>query len=199
MDLGLDDLQGQVEKLAKLPSHYRLALVLLIPLLVVTGYWWFLYRPAASEIEGLVNRQQNLQRKLNEVRSVAANVKRFEEELQSLEGELRVALRQLPDSKELPGLLTDISSLGKSAGLEFHAFRPQDEVRRDFYAEVPIEVEFSGGFHQVAVFFDRIASLDRIVNVGDLEMSVQREDLDGTVLRVRGRAVTFRFLEEEAA
>jgi len=199
MDLGLDDLQGQVEKLAKLPSHYRLALVLLIPVLVVAGYWWFLYRPAASEMEGLVKRQQNLQRKLNEVRSVAANVERFEEELQGLERELRVALRQLPDSKELPGLLTDISSLGKSAGLEFHAFRPQEEVRRDFYAEVPIEVEFSGGFHQVAVFFDRVASLDRIVNVGDLEVRVQSEDLDGTVLRVKGRAVTFRFLEEEAA
>jgi len=199
MDLGMDDLQGQVEKLAKLPSHYRLALVVLIPLLVVTGYWWFLYRPASTEVDGFVKRQQNLQRKLNEVRSVAANVERFEEELQGLEKELRVALRQLPNSKELPGLLTDISSLGKSAGLDFHAFRPQGEARRDFYAEVPIEVEFSGSFHQIAVFFDRIASLDRIVNVDDLDMSVQREDLDGTVLRVRGRAVTFRFLEEDAA
>jgi len=199
MNLGLEDLQGQMERLARLPSHYRLALVLLVPALVVTGYWWFLYRPAAEEQEGLVKRQQNLQRKLNEVRSVAANVDRFEEELEGLENELRLALRQLPDSKELPGLLTDISSLGKSSGLEFEAFRPQREVERDFYAEVPIEIEFTGGYHQVAVFFDRIAKLDRIVNVGDLQMSVQREDLDGTVLHVKGRVVTFRFLEEDAA
>ena len=60
---------------------------------------------------------------------------------------LTLALRQLPDSKELPVLLTDVTSLGKNAGLEFKAFRPRPEIQRDFYAEVPIEIEFTGRFH----------------------------------------------------
>lgn len=195
MDLGLESVQGQLDRLAKLPSHYRLAIVFVIPALVCVGYWWMLYRPAQDEVEGLMNRQQKLQRKLNEVRSVAANLEKFEEEIAVLENELRLAVRQLPSSKELPGLLTDISTLGKKSGLEFNAFRPQGEKDRGFYAEVPIEIEFEGRYHQVAVFFDRIAKLDRIVNVGDLRMGVHREEMDGTTLKVSGRAVTFRFLE----
>lgn len=195
MDLGLDRFQGQVDKLGKMPSQYRLAAIVVIPLLLVGLYWYFLYGGARQEHQRLVAEQQQLQRKLSEVRSVAANVDKFEQEIAELERQLQLAVRQLPSSKELPGLLTDISTLGKKAGLEFNAFRPQGEVERGFYAEVPIQIEFTGSFHQVAAFFDRIANLDRIVNIGDLDMSVGREDLNGTILKVRGRATTFRFLE----
>jgi type IV pilus assembly protein PilO len=96
-------------------------------------------------------------------------------------------------------LLTDVTSLGKNAGLEFKAFRPQPEVRRDFYAEVPIGIEFTGGFHEIAAFFDRVAKLPRIVNVAELDMTIGKESADATVLSVKGRATTFRFLEESNA
>jgi type IV pilus assembly protein PilO len=131
------------------------------------------------------------------VRSVAANMGRFQDEIAGLEKKLKIALRQLPDSKELPVLLTDVTSLGKNAGLEFKAFRPQDEVRRDFYAEVPIGIEFTGTFHEIANFFDRVAKLPRIVNVAELDMSIGDESANQTKLKVKGRATTFRFLEEE--
>ena len=127
---------------------------------------------------------------------MAANLSQFEKEIEGLEAELKIALRQLPDSKELPGLLTDVSTLGKKAGLEFKAFRPRTEVNRGFYAEVPIEIEFTGGYHQVAMFFDRVSKLDRIVNIGDLKVDVAREGLNDTMLKVSGRATTFRFVEE---
>lgn len=195
LNLGLDKLQPTIEKIGKLPSHYRMAIVLAIPIVLGLGYYQFLHRGSREELTRLRAQQQSLQRKLNEVRSVAANLSRFEQEIASLETELGEALRQLPNSKELPGLLTDISTLGKKAGLEFKAFRPQTEVNKGFYAEVPIEIEFTGRYHQVATFFDRISKLDRIVNVGDLNMSVDSEGLESTVLKVSGRAVTFRFVE----
>lgn len=195
LDLKLDKLQPAVEKVGKLPSKYRLALVVAIPLLLGVGYYQMLHRGGREELQRLQAQQQSLQRKLNEVRSVAANLSRFEDEIAALETELGEALRQLPNSKELPGLLTDISTLGKKAGLEFKAFRPQSEVNRGFYAEVPIEIEFTGGYHEVAVFFDRISKLDRIVNIGDLKMTVAKEGLERTNLKVKGRAVTFRFVE----
>lgn len=195
MDLGMDKLQGVADRLARLPSRYRLVAVVAIPLLVGGAYFQLAWRPARQELANLVSKQQNLQRKLNEVRSVAANLAAFEAEIQNLEAELRVALRQLPDSKELPGLLTDITTLGKKAGLEFKSFRPKREVPRGFYAEVPIDIEFTGGYHEIATFFDRISKLDRIVNVGDLKMAVAGEDVNTTELRVSGQATTFRFLE----
>jgi type IV pilus assembly protein PilO len=194
-NLGLDKLQPMLEKIAKLPSHYRTAVVVAIPLVLGLGYYQLLHSGSQEELVRLRAQEQSLQRKLNEVRSVAANLGKFEEEIAALEAELGEALRQLPNSKELPGLLTDISTLGKKAGLEFKAFRPQTEVNKGFYAEVPIEIEFTGSYHQVASFFDRIAKLDRIVNIGDLNMTIGSEGLDQTVLKVSGRAVTFRFVE----
>ena len=93
-------------------------------------------------------------------------------------------------------LLTDITSLGKNAGLEFKAFRPKEEVRRDFYAEVPIDIEFTGDFHDTAAFFDEISRLPRIVNVGSLDVVISTENSLDTVLQVKGNATTFRFLDD---
>ena len=119
MDLGLDDLSGAFEKLAKLPKSYRMALLPAIAILVCAGYVYFLYLPVNSDLEGIRDQQLQLQRKLAEVRTVASNEEAVKQEIADLERELEVALRQLPNSKELPVLLTDITSLGKNAGLEF--------------------------------------------------------------------------------
>jgi type IV pilus assembly protein PilO len=194
MDLGLDNLTGAFEKIAKLPKSYRMAMLPAVVLLVCVVYVYFLYVPTKSNLEGIRDQQLQLQRKLSEVRSVAANEEAVKQEIAALERKLKVALRQLPDSKELPVLLTDITSLGKNAGLEFRAFRPKEEMRRDFYAEVPIEIEFVGNFHDVAVFFDEISRLPRIVNIGELDVAISSESSLNTVLRVKGSATTFRFL-----
>jgi type IV pilus assembly protein PilO len=199
MKLKADQLQGVLEKFARLPKTWRAAAYPVIVALVVSAYGYALFLPAREELHVIQAKQFELQRKLNEVRAVAANMGRFEEEIAALEKKFKIALRQLPDSKELPVLLTDVTSLGKNAGLEFKAFRPQDEVRRDFYAEVPIGIEFTGEFHEIAAFFDRVAKLPRIVNIAELDMTIGKESADTTVLSVKGRATTFRFLEESNA
>src|SRR5690606_2136412 len=134
-----------------------------------------------------------------EVRAIVSNLAAFEQELADLEQQLKTALRQLPDSKELPVLLTDITSLGKDAGLEFRLFKPKEEVPRDFYAEVPIEIEFSGTYHDIARFFDKVSKLPRIVNVSRMNMTIADTDMGATILNVKGEATTFRFIEQQAA
>lgn len=195
MDLGLDRFQGQLEKLQRLPRPYRMALLPAIAIAVCAAYVYLLYMPAKQNLDGLREQQLQLQRKLAEVRSVASNEERVKQEIAELERKLAVALRQLPDDKELPVLLTDVTSLGKTAGLDFKAFRPQPEFRREFYAEVPIEVEFTGSFHDIASFFDEVSRLPRIVNIGELDIAIDREGSEATVLKVKGKATTFRFIE----
>jgi type IV pilus assembly protein PilO len=196
--LGFDQLQGQLERFAKLPKPKRMAVLVLLCAAVIGLYGYLFYRPARAELARAQTQERELQRKVGEVRAIVANLATFEKELEELEGRLKLALRQLPDSKELPVLLTDITSLGKDAGLEFKRFRPQAEVVRDFYAEVPIEIEFSGGYHDIARFFDKVSRLPRIVNVSRLEMELADADLEGTRLSVKGEATTFRFIEREA-
>ncbi len=199
MDLALDKLSGVSTRLAKLPRSQRFAILGVLAIGVIGLYVWALYLPAKATLDALGTQQLELQRKLNEVRSVAGNLPAFQQRLTELEVELKTALRQLPNSKELPGLLTDISSRGKNAGLEFKSFRPKDEVPRDFYAEVPIDIEFNGGFHEIARFFDDLSKLPRIVNVADLKIDIEKETALGTRLTVKGKATTFRFLEQAVA
>jgi len=198
VDLGLDKFQGQLDKFAKLPRSYRLAMVPLVAVLVLGGYGWFFYRPARAEVAAAQAQERDLERKVSEVRAVVSNLSAFETEIAEMEVKLKQALRQLPDSKELPGLLTDVTSLGKDAGLEFKAFRPKDEIGRDFYAEVPIEIEFSGDYHDIARFFDKVSKLPRIVNVSELKMEIADQKADSTRLKVEGQATTFRFIEHAA-
>ena len=195
MDLGLDKFQGQLDKFAKLPRTYRLAMVPLVAVLVLGVYGFVFYRPARAEVTAAQAQERDLERKVSEVRSVVQNLSAFETEIAEMEVKLKQALRQLPDSKELPGLLTDVTSLGKDAGLEFKAFRPKDEIGRDFYAEVPIEIEFSGDYHDIARFFDKVSKLPRIVNVSELKMEIADQKADSTRLKVEGEATTFRFIE----
>lgn len=195
MDLGLDKFQGSLDKFAKLPRPYRMAMVPLVALLVLGSYGWFVYKPARAEVLKAEAQERDLERKVSEVRAIVANLAAFEAELAEMEQRLKQALRQLPDSKELPGLLTDVTSLGKDAGLEFKAFRPQDEIARDFYAEVPIQIEFSGDYHDIARFFDKVSKLPRIVNVSQLNMEIADQQAESTRLKVKGEATTFRFME----
>jgi type IV pilus assembly protein PilO len=198
VDLGLDKFQSQLDKFARLPRPYRMAMVPLVAVLVLGSYGWFVYRPARAEVLQAEAQERELERKVSEVRAIIANLAAFEAEIAEMEVKLKQALRQLPDSKELPGLLTDVTSLGKDAGLEFKAFRPHDEIGRDFYAEVPIEIEFSGDYHDIARFFDKVSKLPRIVNVSELNMEIADQKADSTRLKVRGEATTFRFIDHPA-
>ncbi len=186
------------EKLARLPKVVRFLLVLIMAGVVVGGYAYFLYMPAKERIEALQVQEKDLQRKLAQARAVVQNMPKFKEELEVLEGELTYALRQLPDEEQLYVLLNDIDARGKNAGLEFKAFRRQSKVQRDFYAEVPIELELTGSFHDVVTFFDEISRLDRIVNVNELHVKIERESMAGTKLEVKGRATTYQFTKPAA-
>ena len=195
MDLGLEKFQGGLDRFAKLPKPYRMAMVPLVAVLILGGYGWFVFRPARAEVVAAEAQERDLERKVSEVRAIVQNLAAFEAELGEMEVKLKQALRQLPDSKELPGLLTDVTSLGKDAGLEFKAFRPKDEIARDFYAEVPIEIEFSGDYHDIARFFDKVSKLPRIVNVSQLNMEIADQKSESTRLKVKGEATTFRFID----
>jgi len=130
---------------------------------------------------------------------VANNLSDFEQEVANLERELDLALKQLPDRKQFEDLLQDISTAGKRVGVTIKGISRKPEKPHDFYAEVPFDLELEGSYHDLAKFFQRVARLPRIVNIGSLSMKAQNGDGDDTVLKVQGTATTFRFLSKETA
>ena len=112
--------------------------------------------------------------------------------MKAREAKFKVAMRALPEKKEIPTLLDGISQAARDSGLDILAFQPKPEIRKEFYAEVPITIKVSGNYHNVAVFFDMIAGLPRIVNIKDVSMI---PDKDAVKLTSTCTAVTYRFVE----
>jgi type IV pilus assembly protein PilO len=188
------DVRAKLDQIAKLPPAARAGIVLAIVALLGVGYFFMMYQDVSDKLTTLRSQEAELQRKLSEVRSITANIDEFEQEIADLEIQLQKVLRQLPNDKELEVVLTDISNLGKTAGIEIKSFQRLKEVVHGFYAEVPIALEIEGEYHNIGRFFDRLAGLPRIVNMGSIQMKVARDSLEGTVLRVSGTATTFRFV-----
>jgi type IV pilus assembly protein PilO len=186
--------QEKIDKALKLPQSARMGILAGIGALICTGYYFGFYQDFSLELDRLRGEEANLQRKLSEVRLIAGNIVAFETEIEGLEIKLKKALRQLPNEKQLEVLLTDISNLGKTAGVEIRSFQRQDEIFHDFYAEVPIAIQLDGEYHDIGKFFDLLSKLKRIVNMGALKISVAKESIDSTRLKVTGIATTFRFI-----
>lgn len=192
------DIDAQVERLSKVPKTIRLAVVTGFLVAISLAYWHFSYQPIQAECKQLVGRAQELQRNLNNARAVASNIPAVEAEIQGMEGELELALKQLPNRKQFEDLLQDISTAGKKVGVAIKSIDRDKEVPRDFYAEVPFNLEIEGSYHDLARFFEMVASLPRIVNIGSLEIQVSKESQAETRLKVAGKARTYRFLTDEA-
>jgi len=189
-------LQSRLDQVAKLSRNARMGILAGVAVLIGAIYYFAYYSAEHDRLDALRAQELELQRKLSEVRSIAANIGAFEAEITQLEGQLAVALRQLPNEKQLEVLLADISNLGKTAGVEIKSFKRENEQIHDFYAEVPINVQIEGSFHEIAKFFDSVSRLPRIVNMGSLEMKVAAASAAETRLVVSGTATTFRFVSK---
>jgi type IV pilus assembly protein PilO len=106
-------------------------------------------------------------------------------------------MQALPESAEIPSLLAGISQAGKDAGLEFFLFQPKAEVRKEFFAEIPVDINVSGSYHQVALFFEKVSKLPRVVNIRDIKMTPQSKEKSG-VLTTNCQAVTYKFIDAPA-
>ena len=181
-------------RLMALPGFVRVAGIALVLVAIAGGYYGFWYSEARAEIDAMNERGRELQRELANVRVVAKNLAEFQREVADLELEFKSALSQLPNRKQFEDLLQDITTAGKKVGVQIKSIERVPEVQKDFYAEVPFQLELEGNYHGLAMFFERLAKLPRIVNMGTLKIETVDESGDGATLRVRGEATTYRFL-----
>ncbi len=186
----------RIEKIFKLPLYQRLLLLCLVLASIAAGFYFLVYAPKMEELAELRRQEQSLLVKLQESRRIANDLPRFKAEYERLQRELEKALIELPNKKEIPSLLTNISSLAKEQGLEILLFRPLAEVSKGFYAEVPVDIRLVGSYHDIGMFFYEVGQLSRIVNIGNLTIENAGKGKGGNLLRVDCRATTFRFVEE---
>ena len=127
----------------------------------------------------------------------AANLDAYKAQLKEMEVSFGAMLRQLPSRTEVPSLLVDISQTGLAAGLEERLFQPSSEIKKDFYAELPIKIRLQGSYHDLAQFVSGIAALPRIVTLHDVLIQPEK-NTGGNKLILDVTAKTYRYLEEES-
>ena len=165
-------------------------------LLVCVAYWLLVYSPRRAEMQATISRIDNLREQREHKQKLIANLDAQRDEVRELTAQVHEAEIRLPDQKEIPDLLSSVSSAGRESGLEILLFRQQPERFQDFYAEVPVQVLVRGNYHQVATFFDRVGQLGRIVNVSDISMKSPKLEDGSMIIDTSCSAVTFRFLDE---
>lgn len=189
-----------VDSILKLPSSKKI-LILIAILAVVAGiYVYLFFIPAQEELKASRTELDKLMRELNEGRMITRDLEKFKAQLEKLNAELNSALTQLPNEKEIPEILKNISRLGKESNLEFILFKPKNEEPQQFYAKVPIDLVVLGSYHNIGLFFDKIGKLPRIINVVDFNMTRIKEtkgkEMDNFI-RTSCLITTYRFIEKK--
>jgi len=191
-DLSLKAIEPIFEKAGNISKIHRI-LICVATFIVITGLFvYFLYLPKFERLNQLNSEYKNFEQNLASAKTKAAQLNKYREKMKAAEAKYKIAMKALPDKKEIPSLLTSITESGKEAGLEFLLFQPKSEIIKDFYAEIPVSIKVAGNYHNVGLFFDKVSRLSRIVNIKDVVIATPRE---GKGLNTSCTAVTYRFVE----
>lgn len=184
-----------IEKLTK-PQRigiYAGTLVVIIGLSI-----WLLFWPKYKQIDTLKVQLNQVQTELAKTKKNVEKLNYWRTEMKKKEVQYKTVMRALPEKEEIPSLLAGISEAGKDAGLEFLLFKPLTESKKEFYAEIPVDINVSGTYHQVAVFYDKVSKLPRIVNIRNIKMAPASKEGNSNTLNTTCQAVTYKFIEKTA-
>ncbi|MES9986657.1 MAG: type 4a pilus biogenesis protein PilO [Candidatus Thiodiazotropha endolucinida] len=179
------------------PTPIKFVVVILVAVLVLVAGYYLIIEDEIASLEGVQKEEQKLRADFAKKQSKAANLEAYRKQLEEMKQSFGTMLRQLPDKTEVAELLVDVSQTGLASGLEFELFKPLDEVPREFYAELPIQVKVTGQYHEFGHFISGLAALPRIVTIHDIKISRTSEEDANADLLLEATAKTYRYLDEE--
>ena len=158
------------------------------------SFFYLVYMPYSEEINRIENEIGELKRQIVLTKARAKNLAKFREENARVEKQFQEALKMLPDKREIPSLLAGISQLRIDSKLQFRLFTPEKEELQDFYVKIPVSIEVGGKYRDVALFFDKVRRMDRIVNIMNISMKPKTPLSTDLIIKCTG--ITYRFKTE---
>jgi type IV pilus assembly protein PilO len=160
------------------------------------GIYLLVWNEQRPRLQQFAAEEQRLKQEFHDKHAKAVNLEVYKQQLKDIERSFGALLRQLPGKTEVPSLLVDISQTGLAAGLQEKLFQPQPEVKKDFYAELPIKIRLTGSYHQFGEFVSGIAALPRIVTLHDVDIKSDSKDAYDQ-LSLELTAKTYRYMDED--
>lgn len=191
MSLDINNLD--LKTLADWPLPSKLVALGLLCVALVAAGWWFDWRGGMETLDAAKQKETELRGVFTTKKNQAINLEAYKKQLADIQQAFGALLKQLPNKQEMDALITDINQAGLGRGLQFDLFRPDAEVVSEFYAETPIQVKVTGGYHDVAAFVSDVSKLSRIVTMQNIAMDPGKEG----VLNMDAVVKTYRYLDEE--
>ena len=185
------------DKYIPLDKKFKWIIAVILFLLPAVLFYFFLFQPQQEKKTQLTGQRATLTAELQKAKAKAANRGKLQAELKAIEERFAEAALLLPKEKEIPALLTNISALGRGAGLDFLVFKPQADVPRDFYSEIPVAIKVRGPYHNMGVFLDQVSKLGRIVTVSNITMGGPKNEAGEMLLNSSCRLITYRFTNKK--
>lgn len=163
--------------------------------LIAGGFYFWSWSPMLEEHAKKTANLEKLQKEIRALEVTANKLPEFQREVVLLEAKLDTLKRILPPSKETPDLMKKVQYLAVQSNLTIKKFNPGATATKEFYQEFPINVDVEGTYHNLAMFFDRIRRLSRLVNVGNLKSKAQSKPTASKTIAASCQAVTFVYVE----
>ena len=178
------------ERLGTLSRLQRLIICLVSFALIGAGYYFLIFSPKNKELKKVQQEYIKQKDRLAKFKKAAKELPKYEARMAEKQAEFNIAIKALPDKREVPNLLTQISKAGTDSGLDVQLFQPRKETKKDFYVEIPVAIRVKGGYHQISDFFFQVAKLNRIVNIRNISIKPSKPALGMTC-----QAVTYMYQE----
>lgn len=159
------------DPIVNLDRKYKLIVGFVGVVVIIAVPWWFAIAPAQERVAKLDDKLKQLQTDITQQRAILAQLDALKRQLAELEQRLSGLTQKLPSERDMPPLYRTLSDAAFQTGLGVTLFQPREPRVRDYYAEIPITMSAEGGYHDLALFFDRLASLPRVVTVGDWKLT----------------------------
>jgi type IV pilus assembly protein PilO len=185
--------------LGRLPLAGRIAIGVGMVGAVAAAYYLVFYSDLSSRIEASRAREAQLHQDLSDAHKAEFAYEKDMDELTARQQRQRELNKVLPPTTEYPAFLSAIQNVANVSGVALTAWSPSSEVPEKFYARVPMKLELSGRYHQIAKFFYGVGQLDRIINIENISLSDPKQVGEDLLLKVEGMATAFRALDNSEA
>lgn len=182
-----------LKTLADWPLSTKLAALVVLFVAIVAAGWWFDWRGGMETLEASKQKETELRSVFATKKNQAVNLEAYTKQLADIEQAFGALLKQLPNKQEMDALITDVNQAGLGRGLQFDLFKPDAEAVTEFYAETPITVKVTGGYHDIAAFVSDVSKLSRIVTLQNISLAPAKEG----VLNMDAVVKTYRYLDDE--
>ncbi len=175
------------------PMGQKVALLVLLLGGIGAGFYYTVEEPQQAVLTQLNNEIGKLNTEIKTNQEKIKNLEQLRQLSAELEKQLAKNQEQLPPEEEAATLLKQLSDLGTRIGLDFKLWRPNPRVEDSskLFVKLPADVEMNGGYHTLALFFDRISKLPRIINVNQIKMGSGKQDRDRVTIQATFKITAF--------